>query len=186
MSTTQAEFSAKIQRGIFNPVHRHLSAIAADNDRFEEGVAQTWRFYADRKARGIEPEDAILVTHCRRRATDMRRTLVGADGRHRKCVLDPRQYQKGRVDLCVFDEIGHAVIGSTSPEGDVVSALDLQSWLLNLTERDRAIVAGRAAGQTLKEIAKAVKMSFSGVNGRLKKLGAELAMRMGLPVSQVA
>ena len=181
MSTIQAEFSAKIRKGIFNPVRRHLSTTANDNDRFEEGVAQTWRFYQDRKTQGIEPEDAILVTHCRRRATDMRRTLVGAGGRHRKCPLDPRSFQKGKAELTAFDEIGHAFVGNTSGEGDVVSALDLQRWLLQLTEQDRAIVAGRAAGMTLQEIAAQVRMSFSGVAGRLKKLGAELSQRMLVP-----
>ena len=181
MNTMQAEFSAKIQRGIFNPIRRHLSATANDNDRFEEGVAQTWKYYADKSNGGAQPEDAILVTHCRRRATDTRRTLVGADGRHRKCPLDPRQYQRGRVDLTAFDEVGHAVLGNQTPEADVVSALDLQRWLLDLTERDRAIVAGRAAGMTLKEIGAKVQMSFSGVAGRLKKLGADLSQRMLIP-----
>ena len=181
MSSIQAEFSVKIQRGIFNPIRRHLSATATANDRFEEGVAQTWKYYADRSARGLEPEDAILVTHCHRRATDMRRTLVGAEGRHRKCPLAPRSFQTGKAELSVFDEVGHAVLGNQTPEADVVSALDLQAWLMSLTARDRAILAGRAEGQTLREIGARVQMSFSGVRGRLLKLGADLSQRMLIP-----
>ena len=83
--------------------------------------------------------------------------------------------------MTAFDEISHAFVGNTSGEGDVVSALDLQRWLLQLTEQDRAIVAGRAAGMTLQEIAAQVRMSFSGVAGRLKKLGADLSQWMLVP-----
>ena len=182
----QQQFAQKVTAGIFNPIKRHLSVTATENDRFEEGVAQTWRFYSQRVAEGNTPPDAILVHHAKLRATDMNRTLVGADGRHRKCPLDPRTYSRGKAELCVFDEGVHAEIGCSNPEPKMVSALDLESWLGTLPTKDRQILSGRIAGNTLKEIAKQVGMSFSGVNGRLKKLGQELAERMEMPAPQAA
>ena len=174
----QQQFAEKVSAGIFEPVRRHLSTTAADNDRFEEGLAQTWRFYADRTGRGDVPPNAILVTHCRRRATDTARTLVGAEGRHRKCPLDPRSFQKGKAEVTAFDEVGGAVLGNACPESALVSAIDLGAWLSDLDETDLAIVSGRAEGRTLKEIARRVGLSFSGVNGRLKRLGGDLLARV--------
>ena len=181
-ATIQHEFTQKVCKGIFRPVKRHLSETAIDNDRYEEGLASAWNLYSKKATVGETVPDAILVHHCRLRATDLSRNLVGNGGRRREDVLDPRSYSRGKVELANFGEVGHAVLGQTSPEGDLVSALDLQAWLLELADKDRKIVTGKAEGLTLKEIGRKVGMSFSGVRGRLQRLGEELAERAGLPV----
>ena len=181
-TTIQHEFTQKVRRGIFNPVRRYLSATAADADRFEEGVASAWRLYSQKAAAGQIVPDAILVHHCRLRATDLRRDLVGNGGRRREDALESSNYHRGKVEVCPFDETGLAHVGRQNPEEVVNSAIDLESWIAELPEKDQAIISGRAAGDTLKEIATKVGMSFSGVRGRLQRLGNELALRMGVAV----
>lgn len=181
-----AAFTEKVHRGIFNPVARHLANPNTAEDRMQEGLALTWDQYRRRAEEGRVLDDALLVHIAKLKATDLGRSIVPAQGHPRRDAMDPRNFHCGRVELCVFDELGHAVLGSMNPEPKLQGAIDLESWLTGLTEKDQAIVTAKAEGWTLKEIAASVGMSFSGVRGRLQRLGQELAAWAGLPVPGAA
>ena len=185
--SVNATFTQKVRRGIFNPAVRHLSNPVTREDRLQEGICLAWDQYRRRAEEGRFLDDALLVHICRLRAVDLNRSIVPASRRsRRRDVLDPRAFSDGKVELSVFDETGHAVLGCPDPEPKLNGALDLEKWLATLPLKDRQIVAGRAEGMTLKQIGRQIGMSFSGVRGRLQKLGAELARRMGVPPPQVA
>jgi len=77
------EFAAKVARGMFQPVARHLRTDIAE-DRLQEGVAMAFELYAKSVAKGEPLPDALLVRACHMRAIDLRRKVAGAAGGHPK------------------------------------------------------------------------------------------------------
>ena len=64
------ELAAKVARGMFQPVARHLRTDIAE-DRLTEGIAMAFETYAKSVAKGALLHDAILVHACRLRAGDV-------------------------------------------------------------------------------------------------------------------
>ncbi len=101
---------------------------------------------------------------------------------------------QGRVEILRIDglpdedgtfrreEDGEVVIGladglAQDPTPKIIGALDLASWADTLAPNDRAVLAARYEGHTLKETAEAMGSTISPVFARLKRLGTELARR---------
>ena len=195
--TTQ--FAAKVARGIFNPVARHLKGPEAE-DRLQEGLALTYESYRHYILdHGKVLEDGILVHSCRQRAVDLTRHFVKTDYQPRRDVLHPLNFKNGQVQVLRLDglvnedgefveettaafTIGLGEATSTDPTDKLLSAIDLQAWLEELPDADQELLALRLAGSTLKEVATHLRISITAAFERLRTLGRELAYRSGLPV----
>ena len=72
MAEVNQAFAEKVERGIFNPVRRHIKIEHEAEDRWADALAQTWRMYS-RYALDKDTvlSDAILVHSCRQRAVDL-------------------------------------------------------------------------------------------------------------------
>ena len=192
-----AEFDRKVRKGIFRPVARYLTNESTAEDRLQDAVSQTWQMY-HRYARekGNVLSDAILVHYCRRRAVDLDRHFVPADCCRRKDVLDPRAYRDGRVEVHHLDgilddqesegdhalQVGLAEVLAPTPERKLNSALDLKSWLRDLSRQEREILKGKLDGFTIAEIASDLGLNSSKVFQEAKRLGLDLAARAGVNI----
>jgi len=201
---TQQEFSVafaeKVKRGIFKPVARHITGPAAE-DVLQDGICQTFEMAARYAARGVVLNDAILVHSCRQRAQDLKRRFVKTDAQPARDVLHPMNYTQGKVEVYRLDGMldddggflpesdaaacvpGLATALQVNPTRDIISAIDIASWLASLPEQDQELLAMRQSGSTLKETAEQVGLSTSTVFARLKALGLQLADRAGLAVA---
>jgi len=155
-------FSRKVRAGIFNPVRRYLTNDHTAEDRWQDAVAQTWWMfsrYATDKGKVLD--DGLLVHSCQQRAVDLDRHFVPADGTWRnQDVLDPRAYRNGKVEVLRIDgiqedggaegdrglHVGFAEALASNPARKIRSAIDLESWIGELSHRDRYIMAARMAG----------------------------------------
>lgn len=136
-------FAAKVRRGIFRPVARHLREDLVD-DRLAEGIGMAFEQYMHSVAEGRPMPDAVLVRACHLRAIDVGRRLAGADGaRPKQDVYDERAYQAGHVELLRLDGllddgdeeqglIGWAEVMANNPSKQIVSAIDLERWLARM------------------------------------------------------
>ena len=186
-------FDAKVRRGMFKPVARHLPEEVRE-DRLQEAVAMTFEMFEHYARRGVVLEDAILVHSCRQRATDPSRRFVKTGNQPKRDVFDPRNFLGGRVEVLHLDSvIGED--GENGGEDDAIAfgvthglasdpaswldaALDLAAWLASLAAEDRKLLALRSAGYTLEETAhKLAWNSTSRVFARCRRLGRELAQR---------
>jgi hypothetical protein len=193
-----AAFTEKVRRGMFAPIARHLTNADTAEDRMQEGLALVWEMFRDRIVnRGLVLDDGILVHACRQRAVDLNRSFVRADRTHRlDDAMDPRAYQRGRLDELRLDawteddaeneshpyQIGFAEELCQSPERKMNSAHDLDEWLGTLNAGDYSLLQARMAGYSLPRIASDLGLSTSAVFARAKKLGLELAARAGVRV----
>ena len=194
-------FDAKVRRGIFKPVLRHLPAEIAE-DRVQDAICQVFAMY---KRYALEKHvilsDAILVHSCRQRAVDPDRFFVLNDKKRRNCPLDIRHYLRGHVEVLHLDGIPEDEEDQPYPDGDVQliglyaamsispsramnSAIDLESWLEELDGDERRLMEARAAGFTLEEAATDLGCSTSTVWARVKQLGVALALRVGVEVEE--
>jgi len=189
-------FAAKVARGMFQPVARHLRSDIQE-DRLAEGIAMAFELYAKSVADGHPVNDAILVHRCHMRAIDLSRRVAGAAGAHpKRDVYDERNYTAGHVELLSlsvgFEDmegqatLGFAEPGVPSPARRFASAMDLESWLSSLVTEDRLLLALRQAGHTLTEMSEVVGCSVTTVRRRLLQLGYELAERAGVEVDVAA
>ena len=188
-------FDAKVRKGIFAPVGRHLPDDVRE-DRLQDGICMTWAMFERYAERGEVLNDAILVHACRLRATDASRYYVPADGQRKKDVFDPRSYMSGKVEVLRLDGIddtngsdatsslGYADVYADDPTTKLMSALDLSAWLVELPEEDQELLALRASGYTLEETGLRMGMSTSFAFGRSRRLGEELAERAGVSIVQ--
>ena len=173
-------FAAKVARGIFNPVARHLRDGLRD-DRLAEGVGQTFEMYQRYAERGVVLDDALLVHACHLRAVDLGRH-VARGTRSKRDVLDERNYHEGKLEVLHLgleageDDggLGNAAPMTTNPTSHIMSAISLQRWLSGLSSRDQLMLALRQAGHTLAEIGLQLGASTSAVFARLRALGCEL------------
>lgn len=191
------QFEKKVRAGIFRPVIRHITGNDPE-ERLAEAVALTFELYAKKARAGIELDDALLVHHARLRAVDLARQLVRS-GQRKRDALDPRNYHQGRVEILRIDglpdedgtfrreEDAEVVIGladglAQDPTPKIIGALDLAKWVNTLAPDDRAVLAARYEGHTLKEAAEAMGSTISPVFARLKRLGTELARRAEIEI----
>jgi len=191
------QFAEKVARGIFKPVIRHVTGSDPE-ERLAEAVALTFELYSRKARTGVLLDDALLVHHCRLRATDLSRQLVRG-GQRKRDALDPRNYHQGRVEILRLDgvadedgelpgeEQGDLVIGlaeglTDDPSAKIISAIDLERWTGSLRDVDRAVLAARYQGCTLQETASAMDSSISAIFSRLRRLGGELALRAGVSI----
>ena len=191
-------FSRKVRAGVFNPVKRYLTNDPTAEDRWQDAVAQTWRMfsrYATDKGKVLD--DGILVHSCRQRAVDLDRHFVPADGtRRNQDLLDPRAFRDGKVEVLRIDgihedggaegdrglNVGFAEALASNPALKIRSAIDLESWIGELSHRDRYIMEARMAGYSLGQIAADLDVSTSNIFARAKALGLELAARAGVRI----
>ena len=80
-------------------------------------------------------------------------------------------------DRCEADSLGMAEAIANNPVRKIVSAIDLESWLVELPEDDRALLSMRMAGHGWVEIGAALGISGSSAWSRCRNLGWELAER---------
>ena len=193
-----ATFTEKVRAGMFAPVARHLTNPDTAEDRMQEALSLTWEMYRDRIVnRGLVLDDGILVHACRQRAVDLDRSFVRAEGTRRlEDAMDPRAYQRGRVEVLRLDawveddsedeshphQIGFSEELCTSPERKLNSAIDLDAWLDGLSARDYSLMEGRMAGYELERIGHDLGYSIPTTCRRVKKLGLDLAKRAGVHI----
>jgi hypothetical protein len=195
-SEINQEFSAKVRRGIFKPVARHLSNAATVEDRMQNAMAQTWWMY--RRCiveKGKILDDAVLVQKAKWAACDLGRSFVGA-GR-RRCnqdVLDPRAYRDGHVTIHRLDlldpseapegespmEVGLAE--AACPERKMNSAMDLQKWIGGLSFSDQGIMQRKMEGFGTGEVAAELDLPYLVTHRKEQQLGMELARRAAIRV----
>jgi DNA-directed RNA polymerase specialized sigma24 family protein len=197
--TLHSQFTTLMERGAFEPVRRHLSPVDQD-DRMAEAVGQVWALAARRAALDIKLDNALLVHAVKLRAIDHRRQLPRG-GQPRRDVLHLANFIDGRVIVHRLDglldenqeftrdgdtDLQSAWLAATSadPADQLASAIDLKGWLAGLDDADRLAVEARYSGMTLSEIATATGRSVSAVHGRLKTIGAELALHAGITISK--
>jgi len=191
-------FDDKVRRGIFNPVGRFVAHREDAEDRVQDAVCQTWwmfRRYALDK--DVVLDDALLVNKARWVVTDLNRRFVGADGAscRNQDVMSPAAYRDGKVEVLRIDGLdddnaeedrslgfGYAEAAAGDPTRKVISALDLEAWLGELTHRDRALMERKAAGFSTTQTASDLGLPYQFTWRREKQLGRELAERAGLNV----
>jgi hypothetical protein len=78
---------------------------------------------------------------------------------------------------------GLATALQANPQRDIISAVDLETWVASLPDADQELLAMRQAGSTLTDIAEHLDVSISKVFSRMRSLGLILADRAGLPVA---
>jgi hypothetical protein len=106
--------------------------------------------------------------------------------------MDVRNYIEGKVEVLRLDKIvqdhdeadmlGLAEVMANNPVRRIVSAIDLQAWLAELPEDDRALLSMRMAGHGWVEIGAALCISGSSAWSRCRNLGRELAERAHVEV----
>jgi hypothetical protein len=189
-------FEQKYRRGMFNPVKRFLTNQPDPEDRFADAVAQAWHMYT-RYALEKDTilDDALLVNGCRLRAIDLGHRFVPGRGRRRD-AMGESAYQMDGIDANhldgeienvpefwnTADQLGFAN-GAGSPEPHWISRLDLERWLANRTDDERAIWSGRFAGLNNQEIGKQIQASHGTVCRRARQLGRELAEAVNVEIS---
>ena len=194
------QFEEKVQRGIFNPVRRHIKIEHEEDDRWQDAVAQTWKMYSRYATeKNTILSDAILVHSCRQRATDLNRRFVGTQGGHctNQDVMDPRAFRDGLVRVYrlggIHDdeqadgtdrsiEVSLAESMAEDPEEKWNSAIDLERWVGDQTFQDRGILTSKMEGKTTKEIAHETHLPYLVAWRKEKELGHELADRAGVHI----
>ena len=197
--TLNEEFEHKVRRGIFKPVARYLTNEPTAEDRLQDAICQTWMMYK-RYAMNKDTvlNDAVLVHSCRQRATDLGRRFVGKNGTtcRNQDVMDPRIYRDGLAVVLRLDgidtsqgdesdrsiEIGLAEAMAASPERKWNGAIDLEKWIGDLSFRDQYIMKRKWLGFSTGQIAHELDLSHSTVFHKEKKLGHELAARVGIKI----
>jgi hypothetical protein len=177
-------FAAKVARGMFQPVARHLRSDIAE-DRLAEGIAMTFELYARNATQGRILPDAVLVHACHLRAIDTSRRVAGAGGgQPKRDVFDERNYTAGKVEVLRFDApledmegqscLGFDEPGTPHPARRLASAMDLESWLSSLDAQDRLLLAP-ASGRPHAD-------GDGGGSRPVHHLGARPALRAGIRV----
>jgi hypothetical protein len=117
-----------------------------------------------------------------------------------RVVFDLRNQLAGRVEVLRFPDFiddrephtkdegevptgfGLAEASASDPTGKLMSAFDLTRWLEELSVEDQDLLALRAAGYTLEEIADKTGMSVTSVFGNCRRLGVGLAEHAGIRI----
>ena len=192
LESIRSSFDEKVRKGMFRPITRRMHADMAE-DRSQEALALAYENYRRHALQGRILDDALLVHFARHRAEDLGRQIVPCDGVARKtCVMDIRNYIEGKVQVLRLDKIvedrgeanmlGLAEVMANNPVRRIVSAIDLQAWLVELPADDRALLSMRMAGHGWNEIGTELGISGSSAWSRCRNLGRELAERAHVEV----
>ena len=202
-SEINSNFTGMIERGVFNPVKRHLGDAHDAEDRFQEGLCMIWDDYRSACSRGKPTDVGALIYGLKLKCFDpshrftrtghgRRRDVMGSPA----CVLDdiqvlrldglddeePGPYQSSQEPpaMSFVDSISYE--RSRDIENHLISGFDLDCWLNEQTQADRTLLATRYSGGSFEECGRAARVSFSAAHHRLKKLGRELAKTAQLAV----
>jgi hypothetical protein len=192
LESIRSSFDEKIRRGMFKPIVRRLHADMAE-DRSQEALALAYENCRRYALQGRILDDALLVHFARLRAEDLGRQIVPRDGVARKtCVMDVRNYIDGKVEVLRLDRIFHdrgetdmfglAEAMANNPVRRIVSAIDLESWLAELPEDDRALLSMRMSGHGWVAIGTALPCISGSSAWSRRNLGRELAERAHVDV----
>ena len=201
-------FCEKIERGIFDPVRRHIAGWWNEDDVWQDSLCQLFRDFRSAAIKGHPTDDGALVHGMRLRCFDISHRFTSGKGRRRDPMGRQAQYLDG-VECLRFDGLveaedgpyGEPGVSHENPmsfvtelsmrqtvdiEDRLNSAFDLRSWIAEQTGTDQALLEARYAGCTLKEAGALVKCSQSHASRRLLDLGHDLAASSGLPVPRNA
>jgi hypothetical protein len=195
----QQQFAGLMARRAFEPVRRHLTGSDAD-DRLAEGIGMVWEMALRKAQQGVRLDDALLVHAVRLRAIEIRRQFVKG-GQPRRDALHRANYADGRTEVFHIEgfededgawpregDVGLQVAWlsalTNDPSHAILSALDLDKWLLGLDDADRTLLSGRFTGMSLHELSLFAGRSVSAVFARLRLLGNALAARAGVVVEE--
>jgi DNA-directed RNA polymerase specialized sigma24 family protein len=110
--------------------------------------------------------------------------------------MDPRNFHEGKVEVLrlgkIFDDkercrlLGLADFMAANPVRKIISAIDLEAWLAELSAEDRQLLSMRMVGCGWNEIGNELGISGSSAWARCRRLGHELAERaqLEIPVSR--
>ncbi len=189
LSAARQRFEEMVRAGTFKPAVRYVAGAHDREDRVAEGLAHAWRWYRHQALQGHVPETALVRHVIALRTKDRRRRFVSGDlTRWREDVYERQgtDIQLRRIDEVSDDDererredrcVGLARPGATNPTTNIVSGIDLDSWLDDLGTDDRKAVTMRGEGYSLGEIGKATGRSAATVCRRVRALGGELATR---------
>ena len=184
-------FEAKVRRGIFRPIGRFLMGYPdGGEDRLQEAVCTSWDLYRRHGLRGEVMDDALLVHACRLKAVDTSRHFVPGDGTHRNCdALSPHAYHKGKVravlsvdDTDTTTNLLDSIYPIRNPTRDIISSIDLRTWVSELSAEDRTLLKARFSGEDLATAGSLVGVSAATACRRLRALGLALSERCGIPI----
>jgi hypothetical protein len=109
--------------------------------------------------------------------------------------MDPRNFHEGKVEVLrlgkIFDDkercrlLGLADFMAANPVRKIISAIDLEAWLAELSAEDRQLLSMRMAGCGWNEIGNELAISGSSAWARCRRLGYELAGRAQLEIPVV-
>lgn len=193
----RSRFTDLVQRGVFNPVARHIVGNDRE-DRLQDAVAQCWESYCRYAERGIHLDTPLLVRMTHLRAIDPGRRFCRG-GQPRRDAMNVQNYLAGRTEVLHLDGIVSELDGgvgdrdvalqaawfaatSNNPDDELAATVDLETWLADLGDADRRLLAGRIAGHSLQELASRFDRSVTSVFQRLRHLGTELARHAGVTV----
>ena len=188
-------FEELFKAGLFDSVRRTLTNEVEADDRMAEGVAHAWREYRRRAERGQDTDPALLKHICRQRAQAIGRRIVCDRTWRCRDAYDARAYRDGHVALLRFtgladdrdDDQEQTLVEASmqrrqDPEDWLISALDLEAWIADLTPEDRGLIFNRMSGSTLSEIATELHVDTSTACKHIHRLGLDLAERAGVEI----
>lgn len=193
------KFDQKVRNGMFRPILRHLTDENTAEDYLQDAVCQTWQVYCRNiEEKGKVLDDALLIHACKLRAVDMSRRFVGADGARcrNQDVLDKRLYRDGKVMVLRIDgfqdeqtpdgdrqvQIGWAEATNITPEREMNSALDLETWIGDLPFKDQDLMKLKYLGHGCRDITNKLDLPYMPTYRRIRQLGHDLADRAGVHI----
>ena len=199
VEAARVRFEEIVRAGALRVCERAVHYAVDREDRIQEGLAFAWQWFARQATLGRIPDTALVVHVCRLRTRDRGRRFVPGDGTRwgeDVFVQQERGLELRRLDgVHDHDEdgehheddpsLGLAIPGRCNPNDNLISALDLATWLDSLPTVDRAMVIMRGDGHRLEEIAKATGRSVAMVFRRTRRLGYQLADRAAVDVSRL-
>lgn len=192
----RAQFAALIDCGVFKPCERFVCRDQDYEERVQEGLGLTYRWYAQQVAAGTTPDLALTRHACHMRMIDRSHRLDSGDRRHWTSDVYAMQGRRGvelrRLQL-VDDaddrleedpHLGLAEPGAQDPSEKMNSALDLEAWLKQLSADDRRLLAMKQAGYGLEAIGKKLKLTSATTWKYGQQLGHDLAERAGITIEK--
>ena len=189
------KFEELFKAGLFDSIRATLTNEVEAEDRMAEGVAHAWRECRRRAERGQDTDPALLYHICRLRAHSIGRRIVCNGTRRYHDAYDRRAYRDGHVELLrlggltddMEEDQEQTLVEATAqqryaPEDWLISALDLERWIADLTTEDRGLIHARMSGDTLSEIAADLHVHTSTACRQIRRLGLDLAERAGIEI----
>ena len=191
VAEARCTFERLYRQGVFKSAVRSVAGAHDRDDRVAEGIAHAWRWYRQQALRGCRPEPALVRHVVNLRTVDRRRRFVSGDLTRWRMDVYERQgsdLELRWIDVVRDDDelerredrsLGIARLGIPNPAANIVSGIDLDSWLDGLATGDREMVTMRGEGYSLGEIGGALGKSTATVCRQVRSLGMDLALRVG-------